>query len=325
MKNYEEITKDVFEYFINNASVRELEGKTKDGYRWRLYKTAFDEENKIDLIFISHTYAYYKEYNFIPENFKFGGAIDNITGDIIMSSYYLNELINKTNSNLNIVPVYSVCNISEDVSNELTKQIKEHWNNIKINAKEQSYFNDDYTKTSRALEKAQKWFVEDNVQKPQEYVFNTTIDTNEDLLLEYYINKEQVLKKLTNDYFSKNEEWIYKSILCYEEACKILPTLLNNEGLKIEKTIKEALKDLNCNMITVKATKETNEGVKTWIGKVPFYNLKVCKSKQWIPMWKTPLSEKKEFHKLFGNNADLFPEDIDEILFRNKVLYKKGE
>jgi hypothetical protein len=325
MKNYEEITKDTLKHFINNTSVREIEGKTKDGYSWRLYKTAFDEKNKIDLIFISHTYAYYKSYNFIPEKFEFGGAIDNITGNIIMSSYYLNELINKTNSNINVVSVYSTYNISEDVSNELTKQIKEHWNSIKINAKKQIYFNDEYTKTQRALEKAQKWFIEDNVQEPQDYIFNTKIDTDEDLLLEYYINKEQVLKKLTKDYFSKNEEWIYKTILCYEEACKILPTLLNNEGIKIEKAIKEALKDIDCNMITVKASKETNEGVKTWVGKVPFYNLKVCKNKQWIPMWKTPAPDKKEFNKLFGNNADLYPEDIDEIIFRKKTLYKKRE
>ena len=33
----------------------------------------------------------------------------------------------------------------------------------------------------------------------------------------------------------------------------------------------------------------------------------------------------KEFNKLFGNNADLYPEDIDEIIFRKKTLYKKGE
>ena len=325
MKNYETINKEVFEYFVNTASIRELEGKTKDDYHWRLYKTPFDEESKIDLIFISHTYLKYKEYNFIPEKFEFGGAVYNRTGDIIMSSYYLNELIRMTGSSLIVNHVSSLCNIAEDVSNELTMKIKQHWNNIKLNAKEQRYYNDDYVKTQQASEKAQKWFVEDNFVQPPEYNYSAKIDVNENLLLEYYINKEQVLEDLTNNYFNKNEEWIYKSILCYEEACKILPTLSNNEGVKIEKAIKEALKDLDCNMITIKVSKETNEGIKTWIGKIPFYNLKICKSKQWIPMWKTPASERKEFHKLFGNSADLFPEDIDEIIFRNKVLYKKGE
>jgi hypothetical protein len=325
MRKYEEIKKEEFEKFINNASITELEGKTRDGYCWRLYKTAFDEENKIDLIFISHTYLRYKEYNFIPEKFEFGGAIHNRTGDILLSSYYLGELIKMTGSSSIVKHVGSLCNISEDVSKELTLRIKESWNKIKESAKNEIYYNDEHTKTYIALEKAEKWFVEQNLFSPPEYQYNIEINADENLLLEYYINKKKTLENLINEHFSNKKEEIYRSILCYEEACKILPTLLNDEGLKIEKAIKDALKDIDCNMVTVKATKETLDGRFTWEGKVELGSLKNCKSKHWIYLWRTPLPERKEFYNLFGKNVDLFPEDIDEIIFRKKTLYKKGE
>lgn len=324
MKSYEEITKEAFEYFITNPYKRDLIGK-KVGWAWVLFKVPFDENAQIDLIYLSHNYIKTKEYNFIPEEFKIAGAICNKTKDILLSSYYLGQLIEGTGSSLNINYVSSICNISKDVSDELTKQIKEHWNMIKLNAKDQSYFNDDYTKKYRAKEKAQEWFVKNNLTSAPEYFYDIKIDAEEDLFLEYYINKEEVLKNLTNRYLSERKEGIYKSILCYEEAVKILPTLLNDESLKIEKAIKDALKDIDCNMVTVKASKETPEGIKTWEGKVEIFSLKQCRAKTWVPIWKTPKADRVSFYKLFGRDTDLFPEDIDEIIFRKKTLYKKGE
>ena len=55
MKKYETITKEVLEYFINTAAEEKLEGVTTD-YCWKLYKTPFDEDGKIDLLYISRTY-----------------------------------------------------------------------------------------------------------------------------------------------------------------------------------------------------------------------------------------------------------------------------
>ena len=55
------------------------------------------------------------------------------------------------------------------------------------------------------------------------------------------------------------------------------------------------------------------------------YSLQRCQAKTWISIWKTPKSDRESFYKLFGKDADLFPEDIDEISFRKKTLYKKGE
>lgn len=326
MKNYEEITKEAFEYFITNPYKRDLIGK-KAGWAWVLFKVPFDENAQIDLIYLSHNYIKTKEYNFIPEEFKMAGAVCNKTKDILLSSYYLDQLIKETGSSLNILPLDSICNISEDLSHELTKQIKEHWNMIKLNAKDQSYFNDDYTKKYRAKEKAEEWFVKDNLTSAPKYFYDIKIDAEEDLFLEYYINKEKVLSNLVKHHFKERKESIYKSILCYEEACKLLPTLLNNKSLKIEKAIKDALKDIDCNMVTVKATKESPEGIKYgfWEGKVELSSLQRCKANTWVSIWKTPLAERKEFYKLFGKDADLFPEDIDEISFRKKILYKKGE
>lgn len=329
MKEYKEITKEAFEKFIKTSSQENKEifiGK-KAGWAWVLIKVPFDENAQIDLIYLSHNYIKTKEYNFILEEFKMAGAICNKTKDILLSSYYLEQLIKVTGSSLNINYVSSICNISKDLSNELTKQIKQHWNIIKIEAEDKSYFNDDYTKKYKAKEKAEEWFVKDNLEVAPEYSYNIQIDAEEDLFLEYYINKEQVLKNLVNRYLSERKESIYKSILCYEEACKLLPTLLNNKELQIEKAIKDALKDIDCNMVTVKASKETPEGIKCgfWEGKVELFCLQRCKANTWISMWKTPLAERKEFYNLFGKDANLFPEDIDEIIFRKKTLYKKGE
>lgn len=329
MKEYKEITKEAFEKFIKTSSQenkKEFIGK-KTGWAWVMFKIPFDENAQIDLIYLSHNYIKTKEYNFTLEKFELAGAICNKTKDVLLSSYYLEQLIKETGSSLNINYVSSICNISKDVSDELTKQIKEHWNMIKLDAKDKSYFNDDYTKKYRAKEKAEEWFVKDNLTSTPEYSYNIKIEPEEDLLLEYYINKEKVLSNLVEHHFKERRESIYKSILCYEEACKLLPTLLNNKGLQIEKAIKDALKDIDCNMVTVKASKETPEGIKCgfWEGKVELSSIQRCKANTWLPIWKTPLAERKEFYKLFGDNTDLFPEDIDEITFRKKTLYKKGE
>lgn len=325
MKEYKEITKEEFESFMTNISKKELIGK-KMGWAWVMRKISFDENSQIDLIYLSHNYIATQEYNFIPDKFELAGAICNKTKNILLSSYYLGELIRQTNSSLNINYVSSICNISEDVSKEMTKKILLFWDTIKTEAKNESYFENKYTKTTVAETKAQEWFVENNLTSPPEYIYNIEIEDKEDLLLEYYINKEETLQNLVEYYFSKNKEGIYKTILSYEEACKIFPTLLNDEGLKIEKAIKEALKDLNCNMVTVKASKENSEGIKYgfWEGKVELYSLQRCKSKTWISMWKTPKVDRENFYNLFGKD-DLFPEDIDEISFRKKILYKKGE
>ena len=85
------------------------------------------------------------------------------------------------------------------------------------------------------------------------------------------------------------------------------------------------MKNISCNLVTVKASKETPDGIKTWEGKVPFDNLRICKSKTWIPIWRSPKADRASFTSTFGSSVDLFPEDIDEIIFRKKTLYKKGE
>ena len=35
--------------------------------------------------------------------------------------------------------------------------------------------------------------------------------------------------------------------------------------------------------------------------------------------------DRDNFKQSFGKNSDLYPEDIEEIIFRNKIIYKKGE
>ena len=208
MKKYETITKEVLEYFINTAAEEKLEGVTTD-YCWKLYKTPFDEDGKIDLLYISRTYIPKKDYNFIPEDFELSGAICNRTGNILRSSWTLNELIRITNSSLNITYVNEICNISEDVSNSLTFKIKECWNEIKNNPTNKE-IDINYTIQYAAREKAEKWFVEDNLTTPPEYKYNVMLPyDNEDLLLEYYINKENVLINLTNDYFQQYQQGIY--------------------------------------------------------------------------------------------------------------------
>ena len=63
MKNYEEITKEAFEYFITNPYKRDLIGK-KAGWAWVLFKIPFDENAQIDLIYLSHKNLYnYSYYN----------------------------------------------------------------------------------------------------------------------------------------------------------------------------------------------------------------------------------------------------------------------
>ena len=85
--------------------------------------------------------------------------------------------------------------------------------------------------------------------------------------------------------------------------------------------MKDVLNNIDAKTVTIKVIKDNKE----WTGKIDTCCLRTCSVYNWIYMYNCSKQDRDSFEKTFGPKADLYPEDIVEILFRNKTIYKKGE
>ena len=96
--------------------------------------------------------------------------------------------------------------------------------------------------------------------------------------------------------------------------------ILNNPDFQHVRNMKKALNNIEAKTITIKVIKDNKE----WIGKIINAALKICKTYEWISLYHMSKKDRDSFKQIFKNDV-LYPEDIEEIIFRNKIIYKKGE
>ena len=170
---------------------------------------------------------------------------------------------------------------------------------------------------------------EDNLYSPPEYQYNIEVNMEDEDYIEYLSNSENYIKNKINQFMNDKNKLssFFESIIIYEYAVKHMSDILNNPDIQHERNMKDALKYLedkyenSIKTVTIKVIKNNIE----WYGKININNLQRCHAYEWISMWKCSKKYKDSFKQTFGPNADLYPEDIVEILFRNKTIYKRGE
>ena len=317
------ITQEQMNDFLNDDKITMIEGLSGNSflYYYQLFKV--DLNDHFYIIYMAT--KWFKENKiFIPEKIEVCGYIKKSNKHLYNPNYYLREILDSINK----IPCiqysdFEDLNFNNILSKEFTKEIKNNWENLK-NEKYKNCFTDmEYVKNTRAKEKALKWIVEDHLDTHPEYQYNIKVEMMDDDYIDYLSNPhEYIQNKIKN--FMKDENrlsLLFESIITYEAAVHQMDTLLNNPDIQHERNMKDILNNIDAKTVTIKVVKDNKE----WFGKIDTCFLKICKTYNYIPIYNCSKNDRDSFEKTFGSRADLYPEDIVEILFRNKTIYKKGE
>lgn len=317
------ITQDVMKEFLTNDKVTKVEGLSGNSflYYYQLFKVDLNEHFYI--LYMARRW-FSENKIFIPEKIEVCGYVKKSNKHLYSPNYYLREILDSIREITCIQYTDFVdLNFNDILSKNLTEEIKNNWNDLR-NEKYKNHFTDiEYAKKTRAKEKAIKWVVEDHFYVPPEYQYNIKINMEDDDYIEYLsAPKDYINNKIKN--FMKDKDKLalfFESIITYEAAVNQMSDILNNPDIQHERNMKDALNDLNAKTVTIKVIKDNKE----WLGKIDICWLKNCSAYNWISMYNCSKKDRNNFEKTFGPRADLYPEDIVEILFRNKTIYKKGE
>ena len=324
-----QITQDIMKQFLTDDKVTKIEGLSENNFSYYCQLFKVDLNEHFYIIYMARHW-FNENKLFIPDKIEVCGYIKKSNNHLYSPNYYLTQILDNFKEKSCIQYTYfGNLNFNDILSKQLTQEIKNNWEDLR-NEKYKNHFTDiEYVKKTRAKEKAIKWVVEDHLYAPPEYQYNIEVNMEDEDYIEYLSNSEDYIKNKINQFMDNKDKLalFFESIITYESAVHQMSDILNNPDIQHERNMKDALKDLEdkyenpIKTITVKVVKDDIE----WYGKIDTDNLQRCHAYEWISMWKCPKKDKDSFKQTFGPNADLYPEDIVEILFRNKTIYKRGE
>ena len=323
------ITQDIMKQFLTNDKVTRIEGLSGNSflYYYQLFKVDLNEHFYI-LYMARHWFRENKL--FIPDKIEVCGYLKKSNNHLFSPNYYLQEILDSIRQ----IPCIQYTdfvdlNFNDVLSKQLTQEIKNNWEELR-NEKYKNHFTDiEYAKKTRAKEKAIKWVVEDHLYVPPEYQYNIKVNMEAEDYIEYLSNPQEYIQNKIKKIMSDKDKLalFFESIITYESAIHQMSDILNNPDIQHERNMKDALKSLEnkyekpIKTVAIKVIKDNIE----WFGKIDINKLKRCSVYEWISMYDCSKQDRDNFEKTFGPRADLYPEDIVEILFRNKTIYKKGE
>lgn len=323
------ITQDIMKQFLTNDKVTIIEGLSGRSflYYYQLFKVDLNEHFYI--LYMARRW-FSENKIFIPEKIEVCGYLKKSNNHLFSPNYYLREILDSIRQ----IPCIQYTdfvdlNFNDVLSKQLTQEIKNNWEELR-NEKHKNRFTDiEYAKKTRAKEKAIKWVVEDHLYVPPEYQYDIKVNMEAEDYIEYLSNPQEYIQNKIKKIMSDKDKLalFFESIITYESAIHQMSDILNNPDIQHERNMKDALKSLEnkyekpIKTVTIKVIKDNIE----WYGKIDTDNLKRCHAYEWISMYDCSKQDRDSFEKTFGPRADLYPEDIVEILFRNKTIYKKGE
>jgi hypothetical protein len=260
---------------------------------------------------------------FIPDKIEVCGYIQKSNNHLFNPNYYLKDILNSIRQ----IPCIQYTdfidlNFNDILSKQLTQEIKNNWEDLR-DEKHKNLFTDiEYIKKYRAKDKAINWVCEDNLYDPPEYQYNTEVIMEDEDYIEYLSRPDYYIKNRINHFMNNKDRLAsyFESIITYESAVEQMSDILNNVDFQHVRNMKKVLNNIEAKTVTIKVIKDNKE----WIGKIISKNLKCCETYEWISMYNMSKKDRDSFKQIFGNDY-LYPEDIEEIIFRNKIIYKKGE
>lgn len=317
------ITNEEFRGFIKNNKIKEIHGISPRSkfYYYQLMKYELNED--FFVVYIAEKW-YSPNVLFIASEINVSGYIHKKTKMIYSPTGEFRELIRDIDTEIPCLKYTDFCDLKFDdkISREITQIILDNWDELKNQDIENPYYDLKYAQTDEAPNRVKSWIVDQNLSKIPDFYFSCSL--KEKMRPEDYIeflSNSNYLKETANQFIERNKDTILHDIQVYDIASRLFDEYNNNPDYQHVRDMNNILKVIPAKTVTIKVKKEGME--EEWQGKIAVKYLKNRKPKEWISMWECSKADRDSFYETFGN-SDLFPEDIDEIIFRNKILYKKG-
>lgn len=138
-------------------------------------------------------------------------------------------------------------------------------------------------------------------------------------LINFVINKDSYCTKYIDSYFEEYENDIIKYIKRYKAQQRFVDSIRNNKNINLRRSIVEILQELEEN--GVKCVKIDALGC---ISSIHIDNLKHGIINNWIHTYDIDSNTRKIIEEKLRDlgKRDIKPEDIQKIMYRNKVYYE---
>lgn len=297
--------------FILNRDVKEFRIKI-DARQHIIFKIKLT--NNVDQVFCCYHYCTNNDQIEKYDKFESAGYISN---GILYGGYSLSLILNPLG-----VSEWNHCFSELMLENKIEKYIKDyivkHWDYLK---KQQSS-NSEYHRTISAEQDVEDWIIKQNLEEAPNYEYNPSFDFNIEEYILYLNEGEKFIYTKGNELIEQFKYSIHNTIVRWESAVKMFNEKKNNPDLIHIRDMRQAIKESKAKTVKVRIVKDNQKPIQITISTTSIMN---CSPKTFIHLWDCPKYDRDLFESIYGRSANLYPEDIDEIFYRNKTIYKRGE
>lgn len=308
--NIEDKKRELFN-FITNRCIKEFRVKI-DARQYILLKIKLTDN--VDQVFCCYHYCTNNDKIEKYDKFESAGYIAN--GNLY-GGYSLGLILGPLG-----VPEWNHCFSELMLENKIELYIRDyivkHWDHFK---KQQSS-NSEYHKTISAEQDVEDWIIKQNLEEAPNYEYNPSLGFNTEEYVLYLDEGEKFIYSQGDKLIEQYKYSIHNTIVRYEAAVKMFKEKKNNPNLIHIRDMKKAVKDSKAKTVKIRIVKDEQKPIQITISTTSIMN---CSPKTWIHLWDCPKYDRDLFESIYGRSADLYPEDIDEIIYRNKPIYKRGE
>lgn len=298
--------------FLTNREIKEFR-LTIDARKYIVFKIKLTDN--VDQLFCCYSYQTQgqkvDEYN----NFKSAGYIKD---GLYRGNYCLCNILEKLevpewNNSFNSLM------IEEKIKKYINDYIISNWDYFK---KEESS-NEEYYKINAAEIMVEDWIIKEKLEEAPDYKYNNSFDFTDEEYVQYLDKGEKFIYSKGNEIVEQFKYSIHNTIVCWELAVKMFNEKKNDPDFIHVRNMKQVLAELNAKTVKIKIVKDNKLPT---IITVPVNAIKRCNPKSFISLYiNLSKPDRDLFESTYGRRAKLYPEDIDEIIYRNKTIYKKGE
>lgn len=299
-----------FSEFLVNRNINEFRMDIKPK-KYIVLKIKLTEN--VDQIFCCYSFGREEQKIDDYDKFETAGYIKN---GVLYGSYYISEILSKLDiSDYN--HCFSSLSLETKIKNYINDFIINHWEYFKG----QKSANSGYYKSEHAENIAENWIVNEFLEQAPDYKYNHEIELDTKDFIQYLNDGEKFISEKSDEFISQFKYSIHNTIVGWEAAVKFFNEKKDNESLIHIKNMKNKLKDLNANTVKIKIIKDSKEIIIS----IPKRLIDNCNPEVYIWLHYIPKPDRDLFEKTYGKHVNLYPEDIDEIFYRNKTIYKRGE
>lgn len=283
-----------------------------------LIKFKYDENN----IFIYYIFNYENDFK-IQKDFTYGGFYNSLTDTFYDADYDIRKLIGED------CKIKSITDVMQEINRSASNKIYEiidNFNDCSLEKKAKSLLTEYHKKDIEnykeyyAEREATNMFFDGEDQTKTEFNLLSCGNYNTEDIVNYLNEKDKFIEFKAREYMEHNLSSIYTKFLCGKLAVKEYEKIINDKGSILH--IKKKISDSITNQKTVNVTILKNDIEFTF--KTDARSLKNGKYNNHYWTYNINTKDRELFYKTFGKNADYTADEIEEITYCKKVIYKKA-